>query len=112
MSHKEIKKIKKQKKKSKLIEKIFLCEKQEREMTKPGASSNANPDPYALKPIQETGMSGVSSVYLQPEHRELAPMNSNDAHNASSLGYLMSPTLTTKMNQLNICTPQLKITAF
>ena len=83
LSHKVIKKIKKQKKKSKLIEKIFLCEKQEREMTKPGASSNANPDPYALKPIQETGMSGVSSVYLQPEHRELAPMNSNDAHNAS-----------------------------
>lgn len=112
LSQRVIKKIKKQKKKSKLIEKIFLCEKQEREQTKPGAPNNPNPDPYALKPIQETGMSGVSSVYLQPEQRDSAPAAGNPANDPSKLGYLMSPTLTTKMNQLNICTPQMKITAF
>lgn len=110
LSQRVIKKIKKQKKKSKLIEKIFLCEKQERELTKPGAPQN--PDPYALKPIQETGMSGVSSVYLQPERREPGPMTSNVSNDAGKLAFLMSPTLTTKMNQLNICTPQMKITAF
>lgn len=65
LSHKVMKKIKKQKKKSKLIEKIFLCEKQERELSKQGgAITSSARDPYALKPIQETGMSGVSEIYL------------------------------------------------
>lgn len=64
LSNKVMKKIKKQKKKSKYINKIFLCEKQEREMTKSGKNINSTLDPYALKPILETGMSGVSGIYL------------------------------------------------
>lgn len=68
LSNQVMKKIRKQKKKSKFIEKIFRCEKQEREQAKPGShQKNSILDPLALKPIQETGMSGVSSMYLKPE---------------------------------------------
>lgn len=112
LSNKVMKKIKKQKKKSKLINKIFLCEKQEREMTKSGKNVNSSLDPYALKPIQETGMSGVSSIYLQPEARGAAKADDYDAGPVPKPGYLASPTLTTRMNALNICTPQMKVSAF
>ena len=69
-------------------------------------------DPYALNPVQETGMSGVSGIYAQPEGKDTAPADSGEVAPGSSLGYLMSPTLTNKMGQLNLCTPQMKITAF
>lgn len=62
-------------------------------------------DPYALKPIQETGMSGVSSIHLQPELRGVAKADDYDASPVHKPSYLASPTLTTRMNQLNICTP-------
>lgn len=103
LSNKVMKKIKKQKRNSKLINKIFLCEKQERELTKSGKNTNSSLDPYALHPIQETGMSGVSAVHLQPQPEGAADdFEPSGVHKPS---YLASPSLTTKMNQLNICTP-------
>lgn len=87
-----MKKIRKQKKNSKLIEKIFRCEKQERDLTKSGSQAKQSVhDPYALKPIQETGMSGVSSVYLQPEKKDSVQAPGQQPENKIGSGVNVAP---------------------